>query len=84
MPLLPTPGYATGNQSICVFVLTDTRNGYSIRLQMEKIIICRVFCSRIVLELLDGLENKSPKQYMDNYYTSPELFLELYKKGLNA
>ena len=40
--------------------------------------------SRIVLELLDGLEYKCPKVYMDNYYTSPELFLSLYNKGVNA
>ncbi len=40
--------------------------------------------SRVVLELLDGLETISPKIYMVNYYTSPELFLALYKKKVNA
>ena len=41
-------------------------------------------CSRVVLELLNGLENNCPKVYMDNYYTSPELFLALYNKEVNA
>ena len=37
-----------------------------------------------MLELLDGLEYTCPKMYMDNYYTSPELFLTLYSKRVNA
>ncbi len=75
---------------IKVFVLADARNGYTIRHQ--------VYCgknsslsnaepglsTRVVLELLDGLESTSPKIYMDNYYTSPELFLASYKKNVNA
>ena len=36
-------------------------------------------CSRVVLELLDGLEANSPK--FCNYYTSPTPFL---RKGVNA
>ena len=35
--------------------------------------------SRVVLELLDGLE-----VYMDNFYSSPSLFLWLYRNGVNA
>ncbi len=72
-----------GNQGVCS---GRARNGHTVRLQ--------VYCgknsslsstepglaSRVVLELLDGLETISPKIYMDNYYTSPELFLALYKK----
>ncbi len=40
--------------------------------------------TRVVLELLDGLEEEHPKLYVDNYYTSPILFLKLYKKGINV
>ena len=40
----------------------------------------------MVLELLRGLGSKSPKGVLGqlNYYTSPELFLDLYKNGENA
>ncbi len=42
-------------------------------------------CSRIVvLELIDGLEHNGISLYMDNYYTSPWLFLTLYDNGVNA
>lgn len=37
-----------------------------------------------MLELLEGLEHTHPHVYMDNYYTSPNLFLALYKKGVGA
>ena len=33
---------------------------------------------------MDGLENRHHKLYVDNYYTSPSLFLNLYFKGTNA
>ncbi len=75
---------------IKVFVLADARNGYTVRLQVYTGKNSQLansdsgLCSRVVLELLSGLESKSPKVYMDNYYTSPELFLDLYKKGVNA
>ncbi len=71
---------------IKVFVLADARNGYTVRLQVYTGKNSQLansdsgLCSRVVLELLSGLESKSPKVYMDNYYTSPELFLDLYKK----
>ena len=41
-------------------------------------------CSRVVLELVDGLEHTGPSIFMDNYYTSPWLFLKLYDSGVNA
>ena len=41
-------------------------------------------CSRVVLEFLDGLEDLCPKFCIDNYYTSPELFLALYNKKVNV
>ena len=33
---------------------------------------------------MNGLENNCPKVYINNYYTSPEHFLALYKKEVNA
>ena len=75
---------------IKVFVLADARTGYTVRLQIytgknsNLVGSDTGLCSRVVLELLDGLEDKCPKVYMDNYYTSPELFLSLYNKGVNA
>ena len=41
-------------------------------------------CSRVVLDLMSGLERLGLDLYTDNYYTSPELYLELYKRGVNA
>ena len=41
-------------------------------------------CCRVVLELLNGLQYTCPKVYMDNYCTSPEVFLTLYNKGVNS
>ena len=75
---------------IKVFVLADSRNGYTVRLQIYAGKNSSLsngdlgLCSRVVLELLDGLEDQCPKVYMDNYYTSPELFLALYNKKVNA
>ena len=66
---------------IKAFVLADARTGYTVRLQIytgknSSLIGSKPgLCSRVVLELLDGLEYTCPKVYMDNYYTSPELFL---------
>ena len=75
---------------IKVFVLADSRNGYTVRLQIYAGKNSSLssgdleLCSRVVLELLDGLEDQCPKVYMDNYYTSPELFLALYNKKVNV
>ena len=75
---------------IKVFVLTDSRNGYTVLLQIyagkNSSLSSGDFglCSRVVLELLDCPEDQRPKVYMDNYYTSPELFLALYNKKVNA
>ena len=40
--------------------------------------------SRVVLGLINGLEQYHPRLYVDNYYTSPKLFLGLYNKGVGA
>ena len=75
---------------IKVFVLSDAVNGYVCRIQIYTGKVVDLvkqdigLCSKVVLELLDGLEAPHPKIYMDNYYTSPTLFLALYRKGVNA
>jgi len=74
---------------IKVFVLADSTNGYVSRIQVytgKNSSLSRDevgLSSRVVLELLDGLEGRHPKVYMDNFY-SPALFLTLYRKGVNA
>ena len=71
---------------IKVFVLADARNGYTVRLQIYAGKSSNLatndsgLCSSVELELLNGLENNCPKVYLDNYFTSPELFLALYRK----
>lgn len=41
-------------------------------------------CSKVVLDLMAGLEGDGYQLYTDNYYTSPQLYFTLYKKGINA
>ena len=75
---------------IKVFVLSDSTNGYIYRFQIYTGKACDSadatvgLCSRSVLDLMQGLEENHHKLIMDNYYTSPELFLHLYSKGINA
>ena len=40
--------------------------------------------SRVVLDLIHGLEGDGLELYTDNYYTSPELYNTLYKKRVKA
>ena len=40
--------------------------------------------ARLVLGLLNGLEQHYPRLFVDNYYISPKLFLALYNKGVCA
>ena len=74
---------------IKVFVLADAKSGYVYRMQIytgknNSVASDVGLCSRVVLELVDGLEHTGPSVFMDNYYTSPWLFLTLYDKGVNA
>ena len=39
-------------------------------------------CSRVVLDLVEGLEQDGLHLFTDNYYTSPQLAQALYKKGI--
>ena len=41
-------------------------------------------CTRVVLELMSGLENYHNELYTDNYYTSPTLYMALYNRGVNV
>ena len=76
---------------IKVFVLSDSHNGYVKRYQVYTGKNSSLdaaeglgLSSRVVLELMEGLEGPHPCLYVDNYYTSPALFLELYRRGVNA
>ena len=41
-------------------------------------------CSKVVLEMMLGLEDDGHCLVTDNYYTSPQLYLTLYNKGVNC
>ena len=74
---------------IKVFVLSDATNGYVYRFQiyvgrsMDRAVEVGLY-SRVVLELISGLENDGFDLYTDNSYTSPQRFLTLYNKGVNC
>ena len=72
---------------IKVFVLSDATNGYIYRLQIYtgKNLESSVevgLCSRVLLDLMTGLDGYH--LFTDNYYTGPEVYLELYKRGNNC
>ena len=76
---------------IKVFVLSDSTNGYVYRFQIYKGKNSSLSgsgehgrCTQAVLSLLQGIENRCHKVFMDNYYTSPLLFLALYDKKVQA
>ena len=75
---------------IKVFVLSDATNGYVCRLQVytgkngELSSSEQGLSTKVVHELVRGKESVQPKIYMDNYYSSPQLFLSLYDKNVGA
>ena len=74
---------------IKVFVLADSTNGYVKRLQIYTgksldTVDDVGLCTRVVLDLMSGLEGSGLNLYTDNYYTSPTLFLYLFNQGINA
>jgi hypothetical protein len=78
-------------RGIKVFVLADATNGYVKRVQLYtgKGLASGSnndigTCTRVVLELMDGLKGSGLHLYVDNYYTSPVLFHHLYHCGINA
>ncbi|XP_039621622.1 activating transcription factor 7-interacting protein 1 isoform X1 [Polypterus senegalus] len=71
------------------FVLAEANTGYCLKIitYIGKYSFPRKDCSlttQIVLDLLQGCDNKGHIAYMDNFYTSPDLFLELQRKGIGA
>ena len=65
---------------IKAFVLSDATNGYVYRSQIytgknAETNASAGLCTRVVLDLMSGLENYGMSLYTDNYYTSPELYL---------
>ena len=73
---------------IKVWVLADATNGYVSRLQIytgrTNSVSAKGLSSRVVLELIRGLEDRHYTLYMDNFYSSPMLFLLLYEMEVNA
>ena len=81
--------YMKDKPGIKAFILSDARNGYVCRMQFYTGKNVEMgdntgLCSRVVLDLLEGLEHQNFHVYMDNYYTSPNLFLTLAMKGIGA
>ena len=75
---------------IKVFVLADGKYGYIKRIQIytgKNFSLSKNelgLSTKVVLDLVKGLESSHHKLYVDNYYTSPILFLKLYQSGINA
>lgn len=75
---------------IKVFVLADATNGYvkTIQIYTGKSLDSTSsdigLCTKVVLDLMSGLEHTGLHLYTDNYYTSPNLYLTLYNNGINA
>ena len=72
------------------FVVSDSKTGYALQ---HKIYTGREAfpCERdiglaeqIVLDLMDGFENKGHILYMDNFYSNPQLFRKLQDKQIGA
>ena len=75
---------------IKVFVLADATNGYIRTFQiytgksLEDGNSSVGLCTKVVLDLMSGLEGSGLPLYTDNYYTPPSLYLHLYNRGINA
>ena len=75
---------------IKVFVLADWKYGYIKKLQIYTGGIFTLsqnelgISTKVVLDLMDGMENIHHKLYVNNHYTSLSLFLNLYFKGTNT
>ena len=71
-------------------MLSDATNGYVYRLQIytgknsELSSSEQGLSTKVVLELVKGMEYLQHKLYMDNYYSSPYLFLVLYENNVGA
>ena len=83
MPAKPT------KYGIKDFVLAEANTGYCLNVitYTGKDTFSRQDCpltSQVVLQLLDGFDNAGHIVYMDNFYSSPDLFVQLQRKGIGA
>ena len=74
-----------------VFVLADSCNTYVKNIQiysgtgLESNNTDIGLCTKVCLDLFEGLQVSGLNLYTDNYYTSPSLYMHLYNKfGVNA
>ena len=68
---------AESSTGFCLNVMTYTGK-YSFPRQDQPL------STQVVLDLLRGYENQGHVVYMDNFYSSPDLFQELQQKGIGA
>lgn len=71
------------------FVLAESATGYCLKVitYTGKETFARrdiPLTSQVVLDLLGGYEHAGHIVYMDNFYTSPDLFVELKRNGIGA
>lgn len=72
------------------FVLADSKSGYTYNWKLytgkddSLDTTNRTVTHAIVMDLVEGLDFKGHNIYMDNYYSSPSLFSDLYKHGFGA
>ena len=71
------------------FVVSDAKTGFALRHMIYTGKECfqrdsSPLSEQVVLELLQGYENKGHVVYTDNYYSSPALFAKLQERGIGA
>ena len=70
------------------FVLSEASTGYMCNLIMNEGRLKgnteESFTKRIVLDILQDYQDKGYRVYMDRYYSSPELFMDMKRKGIGA
>ena len=71
-----------------LFTLADADNGYVLSYKVytgkDNAAVARGLAKRVVLELAEPFFNKGYNIFMDNYYTSVDLFEDLYTHGMQA
>ena len=71
---------------IKVWVLCEAKTGYVLSVQVytgsENNADKKGVARRVVLDLLNGYQGKNHLLYVDNFYTSPELLIDLLKIGV--
>jgi hypothetical protein len=69
------------------FVLSDSNSGYIFIIIGKNEFLDtseKSVTHATVMKLVEGLEGRGHNIYMDNYYSSPDLFLDLYDNGFGA